>query len=174
MTGLLSNYSCLVLTDWRARRGSNFKLENPKCVWCLSSITAEESCEPGDRQPWASKKVRILTTSTYLPATRDSNWIGLLRPGWLLRLSPVTAAFSRTMVVAGIRGEQDRVWIQVTVIVTNVRCKMTAINYHWIFIPGCQQHENMKYETENEEEKEVRLTESFIMMVVTRHWGWQG
>ena len=84
---------------------------------CLSSITAAESCEPGDRQPWASKKVRILTTSTYLPATPRQQlgcWL-LFGLGRLLRLSPVTAAFSRTVVVAG-----WRYWAQVRVIVRNV------------------------------------------------------
>ena len=109
MTGLLRNDCCLVLTDWSARL--QFQTWEPKM--CLSSITAAESCEPGDRQPWASKKVRILTTSTYLPATPRQQlgcWL-LIGLGRLLRLSPVTAAFSRTMVVAG-----WRYWAQVRVI----------------------------------------------------------
>ena len=89
MTGLtvvLRNDCCLVLTDWSGR--VQFQTWEPKM--CLSSITAAESCEPGDRQPWASKKVRILTTSTYLPATPRQQlgcWL-LGGPGRLLRLSP--------------------------------------------------------------------------------------
>ena len=165
MTGLtvvLRNDCCLVLTDWSGR--VQFQTWEPKM--CLSSITAAESCEPGDRQPWASKKVRILTTSTYLPATPRQQlgcWL-LGGPGRLLRLSPSShSCFQSHRGPSGVKilrpGERERV------VVT-----WAAVSWGW------QEYLQQKHEISNWNWDRGDWSDwsdwTITMIVTLRHWGW--
>ena len=169
MTGLLRNDCCLVLTDCSARL--QFQTWEPKM--CLSSITAAESCEPGDRQPWASKKVRILTTSTYLPATPRQQlgcWL-LIGLGRLLRLSPVTAAFSRTMVLAGWRPAERRSDIQPSQVTVSELVMWATVRLDLRGILT-RKHEISNWNWDRGDSSD--WSDWTITMIVTRHWGWPG